>query len=67
MVAGNVGDESRRDAYRQLAVRAVGWLAGCQNEDGGWGDTDSSFSNIATTMLVQAAFHLAGAAGAMPG
>src|SRR5690606_18401284 len=26
----------------------------------GWGDTDRSHSNIATTMLVQAAFHLAG-------
>ena len=29
-----------------------------QNPDGGWGDTDKSLSNIATTMLVVAAFHL---------
>ncbi|OYV92038.1 MAG: squalene--hopene cyclase [Planctomycetia bacterium 21-64-5] len=29
-----------------------------QNRDGGWGDTDHSASNIATTMLVRAAFQL---------
>jgi squalene-hopene/tetraprenyl-beta-curcumene cyclase len=63
VVAGNAQEESRRQAYRELAARAVGWLAGCQNADGGWGDTDKSFSNIATTMLVEAAFHLAGTAG----
>jgi len=38
------------------------WLAGHQNTDGGWGDTDKSRSNISTTMLVHAAFHLAGSA-----
>jgi squalene-hopene/tetraprenyl-beta-curcumene cyclase len=63
IVARNVRDEPRQKAYRQLAARAVGWLAGCQNEDGGWGDTDKSFSNIATTMLVRAAFQLAEAGG----
>ena len=62
IVAGNVREEPRRQAYRDLAARAVAWLAGCQNADGGWGDTDRSFSSIATTMLVEAAFHLAGAA-----
>ncbi len=41
---------------------ALAWLARHQNADGGWGDTDKSHSNIATTMLVRAAFHLAGAA-----
>ena len=30
--------------------------------DGGWGDTDRSYANLATTMLAIAAFHLAGAA-----
>mgnify|MGYP001063078240 CR=1 FL=1 len=35
------------------------WLAQTQNPDGGWGDTDRSPSNIATTMLVRAAVHLA--------
>lgn len=40
------------------------WLTKQQNHDGGWGDTDRSFSNIATTMLVKAAFHIAGRAEA---
>lgn len=37
----------------------VRWLVAHQNDDGGFGDTDKSYSNIATTMLVSAAFHLA--------
>src|SRR5207245_9145187 len=41
----------------------VSWLAAHQNADGGWGDTVKSISNISTTMLARAAFHLAGAAG----
>jgi squalene-hopene/tetraprenyl-beta-curcumene cyclase len=46
-------------------VRAgIAWLAAHQNRDGGWGDTDQSFSNIATSMLVVAAFRLAGTASA---
>ncbi len=36
------------------------WLANHQNEDGGWGDTTLSYSNIATTILAIAAFKLAG-------
>lgn len=44
-----------------LIDRGVRWLAEQQNDDGGWGDTDRSYSNIATTMLTVAAFHLAGA------
>jgi squalene-hopene/tetraprenyl-beta-curcumene cyclase len=62
IMARHEAEDSRRDAYRQLAARAVDWLARCQNEDGGWGDTDKSYSNIATTMLVEAALHLAGVA-----
>jgi len=31
--------------------RGTGWLLDHQNEDGGWGDTDRSFSNISTTAL----------------
>ena len=31
-----------------------------QNDDGGWGDTDKSYSNIATTYLAMAALHLSG-------
>ena len=52
------------DIYRsdlsEMIVHSMHWLAEQQNEDGGWGDTDRSRSNIATTMLVQAAFHLTG-------
>lgn len=35
------------------------WLANHQNQDGGWGDTNLSYSNISTTLLVIAAFKLA--------
>ncbi len=52
-------DVAQRDACRRLAAAAVDWLAAGQNADGGWGDTDKSLSNISTTILVQAAFHLA--------
>ncbi|MEX2559727.1 MAG: prenyltransferase/squalene oxidase repeat-containing protein [Pirellulales bacterium] len=44
----------------ELTTAGLAWLAEAQNADGGWGDTDKSRSNIATTMLVRAAFHLAG-------
>jgi squalene-hopene/tetraprenyl-beta-curcumene cyclase len=43
----------------QLIAGGLRWLAVHQNADGGFGDTDKSHSNIATTMLVVAAFHLA--------
>jgi squalene-hopene/tetraprenyl-beta-curcumene cyclase len=62
IVARHATEDSRRDAYRHLAGRAIEWLTRTQNEDGGWGDTDKSHSNISTTMLVRAACHLAGAA-----
>ena len=53
-------DEIYRNDLSELIVQSIQWLARQQNEDGGWGDTDRSRSNIATTMLVQAAFHLTG-------
>src|SRR5262245_40250069 len=40
----------------------LSWLAAHQNDDGGWGDTVKSFSNISTTMLCRAAFRLTGTA-----
>ena len=46
--------------YEQLIDNGVRWIMACQNQDGGWGDTDRSYSNISTTMLVIAAVHLAG-------
>jgi len=45
-------------------ARGVKYLASQQNPDGGFGDTDLSHSNIATTYLVVAALHLAGVADA---
>src|SRR6266478_1021032 len=35
-----------------LILRGVAWLVRQQNPDGGFGDTDLSHSNIATSMLV---------------
>ena len=43
----------------ELAQRGTGWLLDHQNEDGGWGDTDRSFSNISTTALGWAALAFA--------
>jgi len=52
--------ELYRGDLSELILQSVRWLAEQQNDDGGWGDTDCSRSNIATTMLVQAALHLTG-------
>jgi len=49
------------EKIRLLIFSGLHYLAKQQNEDGGWGDTDRSRSNIATTMLVRAAFQMAGA------
>src|SRR5262249_13839970 len=49
--------------HSSLTSAGVSWLAAHQNADGGWGDTVKSISNISTTMLARAAFHLARAAG----
>ena len=57
---GLFADEGREAGLSELIVRGLRWLCHQQNEDGGWGDTDKSLSNIATTMLVRAAFQLTG-------
>lgn len=49
-------------AYQSLIDGGIEWLCQHQNEDGGWGDTDRSMSNISTALLVRAAFHLSGLA-----
>jgi squalene-hopene/tetraprenyl-beta-curcumene cyclase len=46
---------------KDLVEGSLRWLADNVNEDGGWGDTDLSFSNISTTTLCWAAFGMAGA------
>jgi squalene-hopene/tetraprenyl-beta-curcumene cyclase len=45
-------------ARRALVGRGLEWLARHQNEDGGWGDTPASPSNISTTALGWAACHV---------
>ncbi|MCA9055921.1 MAG: squalene--hopene cyclase [Planctomycetaceae bacterium] len=46
----------RRDptAWQDLIENGCGWLDRHQNDDGGWGDTVKSLSNISTTMLCHA-------------
>src|SRR6516165_10358495 len=48
--------------HDDLIAGGAAWLAAHQNADGGWGDTVRSFSNISTTMLCRAAFHITGTA-----
>jgi squalene-hopene/tetraprenyl-beta-curcumene cyclase len=50
-------------AHENLIAGGIAWLAAHQNPDGGWGDTVKSISNISTTMLCRAAFHITGTAG----
>ncbi|HUS47477.1 MAG TPA: prenyltransferase/squalene oxidase repeat-containing protein, partial [Phycisphaerae bacterium] len=41
--------------HRDMIDRALRWLCGNRNADGGWGDTPISRSNISTTLLALAA------------
>jgi len=47
-------DDHSLDSYIKQGIH---WLATHQNEDGGWGDTIKSISNISTSMLCHAVFH----------
>ncbi|MBB3210452.1 squalene-hopene/tetraprenyl-beta-curcumene cyclase [Rhodopirellula rubra] len=49
----------RRERYLDLIRRGAEWLKEQQNDDGGFGDTNRSHSNIATSYLVLAAETLA--------
>jgi squalene-hopene/tetraprenyl-beta-curcumene cyclase len=59
---GATGNSLNPDRIRALVADGVRWLTAHQNEDGGWGDTQASYSNISTTLLAIAALHLAGVA-----
>jgi squalene-hopene/tetraprenyl-beta-curcumene cyclase len=54
---GGLPDPARLDELIDCGTR---YLLSQQNEDGGWGDTSMSYSNIATTMLALSALSLAG-------
>ena len=54
------GDRYSPGRWDELIESGSGWLSRSQNADGGFGDTDRSLSNIATTLLVLAAWQLAG-------
>lgn len=45
-----------RTKLEPLITNGLRYLAANQNPDGGWGDTELSFSNISTTMLCDASF-----------
>src|SRR5689334_15227709 len=45
-------------SHQALIDGGLNWLAQHQNDDGGWGDTTVSFSNISTTMLCRSAIYL---------
>lgn len=49
-----------RSRIDDLIEKGSRWLLKHQNQDGGWGDTDESHSNVATSMLAVAALTLAG-------
>ncbi|HAN99817.1 MAG TPA: squalene--hopene cyclase [Planctomycetaceae bacterium] len=56
------GDRVCSPAERQRLIDGgLAWLDAHQNDDGGFGDTDLSLSNISTTLLVLAAWKAAGA------
>ncbi len=55
-------DYSLEADFAALIRGGLKWLADHQNEDGGWGDTVKSISNISTTMLTHAVFHATGTA-----
>src|SRR5436190_13782012 len=55
-----------RTRLEPLIHGGLQWLASNQNSDGGWGDTELSFSNISTTMLCDASFRAVDAAQFAP-
>lgn len=48
-----------KDKYADIITAGLGWICRNVNEDGGWGDTPVSESNISTTLLCWSAFAMA--------
>ena len=57
---GQVIEQLVQGDLSELLLESVHWLARHQNPDGGWSDCDTAHSNLAATMLVQAAFRMTG-------
>ena len=53
----------RANELQPLVRGGLRWLAEHQNSDGGWGDTVLSHSNISTSTLAYASFHIARESG----
>ncbi|MEQ1903212.1 MAG: prenyltransferase/squalene oxidase repeat-containing protein [Pirellulaceae bacterium] len=60
--AANSDSRHRVEKAREQIQRGIESLSQSQNDDGGWGDTAASYSNISTTLLAIAAFHTVGLA-----
>jgi len=66
--AGRCGTDFGLNAdFGALIHGGLLWLVKHQNQDGGWGDTVKSLSNISTTMLAHAVFHATGATAEFAG
>ncbi len=63
---GEPSQPQQRASLRSLIGQGMEYLRGQQNDDGGFGDTDRSHSNIATSYLVLSASTLAEKVGQQP-
>lgn len=52
------GDDELAVSARGAVKKGLVWLDAAQNKDGGFGDTDRSPSNVASSFLAMAAWHL---------
>ena len=59
IVALSLDEKIADRSHQQLIASGVSWLIANQNEDGGWGDTVVSASNLSTTVLCWAALSFA--------
>lgn len=62
LATDELSESDQRQHHLQLIEGGLSWLIEHQNQDGGWGDTVVSVSNISTTMLANAVFHKTGTA-----